>query len=129
VASILAIPVVDAMSGVLLVVARVGSFTILRLMTLALAQALDLATFAVMIDRYGVAAEANPLIADMFVSQGIHALVLAKLALVVAIGALSIAAVAKERAGAWKVVGGVPLALAITAGLIGAITNTAVILS
>jgi hypothetical protein len=98
-------------------------------MTLALAQALDLVTFVLMIERHGLEAEANPLVTSLFVTQGMQAVVVAKVALIVAIGALSVAAFAKRRVGAWRMVGGLPLALAITAGLVGGITNTAVLLS
>lgn len=108
----------------------------LRLVTLFLAQALDLWTFALMVARYGIVAEANPLVANLFSSVGLPALVAGKLALIVAIGALVIAGAAfaePTRTGhvsvrTWAVVRGVPLALAIAAGLIGAITNTANIL-
>lgn len=112
---------------------------VLRLGTLALAQALDLWTFALMVARHGIAVEANPLAADLFVALGLPALVLGKVALVIAIGALVVAGAAGTApsvragyggtsAGAWAVVRGVPVALAIAAGLIGGITNTAHIL-
>ena len=98
---------------------------VLRLGTLALAQALDLVTFAVMVTRHGTVAEANPLVADLFDTMGLPAVILAKLALVVLVGALAIASMANQRRGIWATIGGLPLALAITAGLIGGITNTA----
>jgi hypothetical protein len=110
------------------VVGRAASVGFLRLVTLALAQALDLATFSLMVARHGGMAEANPIVGSMFESFGMSAAVLAKLALVVLIGALSVAASARGNRGVWSMVGGLPLALAITAGLIGAITNTATLL-
>jgi hypothetical protein len=109
-------------------VARASSIGFLRLATLFLAQALDLVTFSLMIARHGGVAEANPIVGSMFESFGMTATVLAKLALVVLIGALSVAAWARGNRGVWSMVGGLPLALAITAGLIGAITNTATLL-
>ena len=100
----------------------------LRLATLALAQAFDLATFIVMVARHGSTAEANPLVNDMFDTLGMPAIVGAKVALVVLIGALCLAASARGGRGVWSMIGGLPLALAIAAGLIGGITNTAAIL-
>ena len=107
---------------------RAASFGILRLATLGLAQALDLATFSVMVARHGASAEANPLVSDIFDSFGMSAVVFAKLALIVLIGALSIAASSRGSRGIWSMIGGLPLALAIAGGLIGAITNTAALL-
>ena len=109
-------------------VARASSVGFLRLATLFLAQALDLVTFSLMVARHGGVAEANPIVGSMFESSGMVATVLAKVALVVLIGALSVAAWARGNRGVWSMVGGLPLALAITAGLIGAITNTATLL-
>ena len=39
--------------------------------------------------------------------------------------ALSVAAWSQGRRGVWSVIGGLPLALGVAAGLIGGITNTA----
>jgi hypothetical protein len=107
---------------------RAASFGFLRLATLFLAQALDLATFSVMVARHGAAAEANPLVSDLFDTFGMPVVVIAKLALVVLIGALCIAASSRGNRGIWSMVGGLPLALGIAAGLIGGITNTAALL-
>ena len=78
-----------------------------------------------MVARHGSAAEANPLVNDLFDTFGMPAVVLAKLALVVLISALGIAASSRGNRGVWSMIGGLPLALAIAAGLIGGITNTA----
>jgi hypothetical protein len=115
-----------ALAGI--AVGRATSIGFLRLATLFLAQALDLATFSLMVARHGGVAEANPIVGNMFESSGMIATVLAKLALIVLIGALSAAAWARGNRGVWSMVGGLPLALAIAAGLIGAITNTATLL-
>ncbi|MFL5641576.1 MAG: hypothetical protein ACJ77V_13915 [Chloroflexota bacterium] len=108
---------------------RAASFGFLRLATLFLAQALDLATFSVMVTRHGAGAEANPLVSDLFDTYGMPAVAFAKLALIVMIGALCIAASSRGSRGIWSMVGGLPLALAIAAGLIGGITNAAVLLA
>ena len=127
--AILAIPATELGGAVGLLLARAATVPVLRLLTLALAQGLDLVTFLVMIDRHGLAAEANPFVTDLFATHGLQAVIVAKFALIVAIGALSVAAFANGRVGAWRMIGGLPLALAITAGLVGGITNAAVILS
>lgn len=116
---------VDLVSLVAIGFGRAANVWFLRLVTLALAQSFDLATFSVMVARHGPAAEANPLVSDLFVTHGMPAVLVAKIALVVLIGALSVAAAANDRRGVWSIVGGLPLALAIAAGLIGGITNTA----
>ena len=100
----------------------------LRFLTLFAAQGFDFATFHAMVGRAGAAAEANPLVHGMFVSLGTPAVAVAKLALITLVIALGIAAAARGREGTWRAVGGLPLALAITAGLIGGITNAATIL-
>jgi hypothetical protein len=107
---------------------RLASVGFLRVATLFLAQAFDLATFGLMVTRHGPGAEANPLVSNLFDALGMPAVVGAKLALVVLIGALCLAASSRGSRGVWSMVGGLPLALAITAGLIGGITNTAVLL-
>jgi len=97
-------------------------------MTLAIAQAFDFATFFVMVRIHGVAAEANPLVQRMFLALGTPAIALSKIALVTLIIALGLIAAVRGGKGRWSVVGGMPLALGIAAGLIGGITNAAVIL-
>ena len=101
---------------------------LLRFVTLALAQAFDFATFDTMVGVRGPSAEANPLIEGIFLALGTPAVVLAKVALVTLIVALGIAAAVRGRQGVWAVVGGVPLAVGIAAGLVGGITNTATLL-
>ena len=100
----------------------------LRLVTLAIAQAFDIATFNAMVGTRGPGAEANPLIQSMFVTLGTPAVAIAKVALVILIVALAIAAAVRGGQGRWAAVGGLPLALGIAAGIIGGITNAAVLL-
>jgi hypothetical protein len=127
-ASILISQSFDLVSLVVVGIGRAASVGFLRLATLALAQAFDLATFSVMVARHGPTAEANPIVSDLFVTHGMTAVLVAKIALVVLIGALSVAAWSQGRRGVWSVVGGLPLALAIAGGIIGGITNTATFL-
>ncbi len=100
----------------------------LRLSTLVLAQLLDLVTFDVMVHRVGPSGEANPLVSDLFQAMGMPAVALAKLALVVLVGSLVVAAYGHGERRVWALIGGVPLALAISIGLIGGITNVATFL-
>lgn len=127
--AVLLVPIVDLATLVAYGLGRAANLAVLSLLTLALTQALDLVTFTAMVGRHGAAAEANPLVAGLYGTYGVTAVVAAKVALVVLIGALSVSAWARGRRGTWSVVGGVPLALAIAAGLIGGITNAAAYLS
>ncbi|HET7168584.1 MAG TPA: hypothetical protein VFI69_05235 [Candidatus Limnocylindrales bacterium] len=129
VASILVAQAVDLASLVVVGLSRAANVAFLRLVTLLLAQALDLATFSVMVGRHGPIAEANPIVSDLFLAYGMPAVVFAKLTLVVLVGALTAAAWARGRRGVWSVVGGFPLAVAIAVGLIGGITNAATYLA
>jgi hypothetical protein len=70
------------------------------------------------------------LVAQVFEDFGLPAVALAKIALVVLVGCLAIAAA--QRRGTtrtWAFVGGLPLALAIAVGLIGGITNASTFLA
>ena len=96
---------------------------LLRLVTLAVAQSLDLITFTVMVERRGVVAEANPLVGDLFVAHGLAAVAALKILLVLLIGALVVAAWARGGRGVWMLVGAIPLTLAIAAGIFGGWTN------
>jgi hypothetical protein len=119
---------VEVAQLVALAVDRATSIGFLRLATLALAQGFDLATFSVMVARHGAMAEANPIVNNLFDVYGMPAVILGKVALVSLIGALCLMSYARGGTGVWRVVGGLPLALAIAAGLIGGITNAAVLL-
>jgi hypothetical protein len=101
---------------------------VLRLVTLAIAQAFDFATFQVMVARHGPSAEANPIVSQLFDTYGLPAMAFVKIALVVLIASLVVVSAARGHRGIWLVIGGLPLALAIAAGLIGGITNAATFL-
>ena len=119
---------VEVAQIVALVVNRAATMGFLRLATLSLAQAFDLATFMVMVARHGSTAEANPIVNNLFDVYGMPAVIVGKVALVVLVGALCLMSYSRGGAGVWRMVGGLPLALAISAGLIGGITNAAVLL-
>lgn len=59
-----------------------------RLAALFAAQFFDLGTFSVMVGRHGVAAEANPIVAQGFATWGILVVIAAKLALFLLVGSI-----------------------------------------
>jgi hypothetical protein len=90
--------------------------------TAALAQVLDLGTFVAMVQRHGLGAEANPVVAGLVGAYGLPVAAIVKVALLAFVIAL---AVIFERRGrrfetvlAVVVIGG-----AIAAGLLGGATN------
>jgi len=98
----------------------------LRLATLFAAQSFDFATFVVMVARHGATSEANPVIGSLFVALGWPAVVAVKAAVIALVGGLTMLGSAhRHDRRIWAVVGGLPLAIAIAAGLVGGITNAA----
>jgi hypothetical protein len=96
-------------------------------LTMSVAQMLDLATFLEMVRRVGPAGEANPLVATMFGTYGPPVVAIAKIALVAFVSAV-VAALAVRPAPRLAVpVTVLVLAVAIAAGLVGGATNTAAI--
>lgn len=100
----------------------------LAFLTLMAAQLLDFGTFRMMVGEHGWSAEVNPLIADLYVHLGTPAVLLLKVWLIVLVGALALVGALDPNRRRAVIVGGLPIALAIAAGIIGGITNTAVIL-
>jgi len=92
------------------------------LLTMAVAQLFDLATFMAMIRRLGPGAEVNPVVLGMLGSGGMASVVLAKVALVVFIGAVSVVLL-QGRAGGMQGAATVLLGCAIVAGVFGGWTN------
>ena len=92
------------------------------LLTMVAAQLFDLGTFVVMVRRMGSGAEANPLVVSTLSTGGLPDVVLAKLALIVLIGAVTVALMTMRGRGlertAW-----VLLACAIVAGMVGGGSN------
>jgi hypothetical protein len=96
-------------------------------LTMSVAQLLDLATFIEMMRRVGPAGEANPLVAILFVTYGLPIVAIAKVALVAFVSAV-VGALAVRPASRLAIpVTVVVLAVAIAAGLVGGATNTAAI--
>jgi len=112
----------------MLVADRTTTVRFLALTTLVVSQALDLATFQWMIREHGLHAELNPIAQDLFESFGMVAVAGTKVALIVLVGSLFAAGWSRRQGYIRDLAGGLPIALAITAGLIGGITNAATIL-
>jgi len=95
-----------------------------RLAALFAAQFFDLGTFSLMVDRHGVAAEANPTVAQGFADWGMVLVVVAKLALVVLVG--SIVVVLAERGPVRPThlrLAALLTILAVAAGVTGGVSN------
>ena len=96
-------------------------------LTMTVAQLLDLATFSEMIRRVGVGAEANPLVAAMFDLGGMPAVAIAKVALLAIVAAVVAWLSARPASRLATALVGVVIAAGIAAGIVGGATNTAAI--
>ena len=96
-------------------------------LTMSAAQLLDLATFDVMIQRVGIAAEANPLVATMFEVYGLPVVAIAKVALLALVTSIvAVLARPTPRHVSISIIVAI-LSVGIAAGLVGGATNTAAI--
>jgi hypothetical protein len=96
----------------------------LHLVSLVAAQLFDYGTFTLMVGRYGIVAELNPVVAHGFVAFGLPFLAVAKAVLVVLVG--SIVVVIGRRATDPRSLPALATAitvLAVLAGLAGGISN------
>jgi hypothetical protein len=95
-----------------------------RLAALLAAQLFDFGTFTLMIGKHGIAAEVNPLVAQGYVTYGFPVLILVKLLLVVLLGSIVVllARDVPTRPAARGFAATITV-LAVTAGLIGGISN------
>lgn len=95
-----------------------------RLATLLAAQLFDFGTFTLMVDRHGIVAEMNPLVAQGFEAFGLPILALSKIALIVLLGSIVIL-LARDMPSRRPIPGlaaSITL-LAVIGGLIGGISN------
>jgi hypothetical protein len=95
--------------------------------TMSVAQLLDLATFDLMVRELGARSEANPLVGALFGAYGLRVVAIAKvalLALVTAVVAIVAGSPARRMQAA---IIGVVLAVAIVAGVVGSAANTAAV--
>ena len=103
------------------------SMLVASVLTMTVAQLLDLATFAEMVRRVGPGAEANPLVAAMFEMGGVPAVAIAKVALTAIVAAVIAWLAKRPTSRLATALVGIVVALGIVAGLIGGATNTAAI--
>lgn len=118
--------VVVAVAGTPSAVRRVLPAPVLRLRIAALvaAQMFDYGTFTLMVDRHGIQAELNPIVANGFAAFGLPIIALAKLALVLLIGSIIVILAHDRRSSqaTLRIATFVTL-IAVVAGLIGGISN------
>ena len=96
----------------------------LRLAALFAAQLFDYGTFTIMVERHGIKAELNPIVANGFLAFGLPIIALAKLALVILVGSVIVllghnrsASVATTRIATFVTI------VAVIGGLVGGISN------
>jgi hypothetical protein len=95
---------------------------LLSLGVLALAHAFDWASFVVMVDKHGMAAEANPIVVGLAELAGLPGLTLAKIA-TVAFAAILMTLIAPRRRRLAMAL----LMFGVAAGLVGGLSNIATI--
>ena len=92
------------------------------LVTMLLAQLLDLGTFIVMVHRVGPQAEVNPVVSMLLDAGGVAEVILAKVALILLVGGVAVALRSGRQPGMRRAAG-VLLGCAIVAGIFGGWTN------
>jgi hypothetical protein len=103
------------------------STMVAAVLTMTVAQLLDLATFAEMVHRVGPGAEANPLVAAMFEMGGMPAVAIAKIALTAIVAAVIAWLAHRPSSRLATALVGIVVAAGIAAGIVGGATNTAAI--
>ena len=96
-----------------------------RLAALFAAQFFDLGTFTLMVDRHGVAAEANPIIAQGFADWGMVLVVAAKIALFVLVGSIVALLAQHPKRRSSLGIAAVVTVVAVVAGFTGGVSNLA----
>ena len=95
--------------------------------TMSVAQLLDLATFDLMVQQIGVRAEANPLVGALFGAYGLRLVAVAKVALLALVTAIVAVVAAAPARRAQAAIIGIVLTVAIVAGVVGSASNTAAV--
>ncbi len=96
-----------------------------RVAALFAAQFFDLGTFSLMVDRHGIAAEVNPIVAQGFADWGLVLVVVAKLALVVLVGSIVVLLAGNPTRRVGLGLAAVVSVAAVVAGFVGGVSNLA----
>jgi hypothetical protein len=97
--------------------------------TLTVAQLLDLGTFIRMIDRHGIDAEANPLVSHLMSQHGLEFVAVAKIvALAVVVAVTVVLAESRPDRPAHPRLARLVVAVAVVVGLLGGWTNAATLI-
>jgi hypothetical protein len=118
--------VVDAFVGTPSAAARIlpGPVIRLRLAALFAAQLFDYGTFTLMVERHGIRAELNPIVAHGFATFGLPIVAVAKIALIVLIGSIIVVLAHHDSASrTTRRCATFVAMLAVVSGLVGGISN------
>ena len=96
-----------------------------RLAAMFAAQFFDLGTFSLMVDRHGVAAEVNPIVAQGFADWGMVLVIVAKLALVLLVGSIVVLLAGHPTRRVSLGLAAVVTVSAVVAGFTGGVSNLA----
>lgn len=102
-----------------------GAVVRFRLAALFAAQFFDFGTFSLMVDRHGVAAEVNPLVARGYEDWGMPWVIVAKVALVLLVGSIVVLLAGHPTRRASLSLAAVVTVLAVVAGFTGGVSNLA----
>jgi hypothetical protein len=98
-----------------------------RIAAIFAAQLFDFGTFARMVERHGIRAEANPIVAHGFIAFGLPLVALVKIALVILVGSAIVILGRKGQSDPRSMrLAAIVVVVAVIGGLIGGISNTAV---
>ena len=101
---------------------------VLAVLTLSAAQLLDLVTFVRMIGVHGSTAEANPFVRLLLVEHGLPLLVVAKIAALAVVVAVTVVLAGRAGSSAHRRTVTAVVATAVAAGVIGAWSNALTLL-
>jgi hypothetical protein len=101
---------------------------ILAIVTVTVAQLLDLATFVRMVTIHGSGVEANPLVRSMLLDDGLPVVVVAKLAVLSLVVAVVVALAGRSGVVEHRRMVAAVTAIAIVAGVVGGWSNALVLL-
>jgi hypothetical protein len=96
-----------------------------RLAALFAAQFFDLGTFKLMVERHGLRAEANPIVAQGFADWGMPLVVVTKIALVLLVGSIVVLLTERQTRRTSLGLAAFVAVVAVVAGFAGGVSNLA----